>query len=121
MALPAGNRTPKRGSGTAARRSGIERPEMRRKATEKEIEWMNHYGDKYGIERENEGHQPFIISSGNANFISKKGTPKLISLQDAIKGNAVQGLSEHNTNFSLVPQQDQLGEKFKKYGGVDQK
>ena len=114
MALPAGNRTPKRGSGTAARRSGIERPEMRRKATEKEIEWMNHYGDKYGIERENEGHQPFIISSGNANFISKKGTPKLISLQDAIKGNAVQGLSEHNTNFSLVPQQDQLGEKFKK-------
>ena len=83
----------------------------------KEEAWFECYGEKY----ENRGNsvngqefKSFTVGSGNAHYLSKKGSPKLITLQDEIKGNTVQGLSEHNTNFSKVPQQDQLKERFRK-------
>ena len=77
---------------------------------------MECYGDKYEEIGTNKGkdYKPFIVGSGNAHYLSKKGSPKLITLQNEIKGNTVQGLSEHNTNFSKVSQQDQLKERFNK-------
>ena len=90
---------------------------MRRNTTNSEDNWIKHYGERYEIRGEQlkeKTHEPFIVSTGNANFISNKGTPKLIALQNAIKGSAVQGLSELNTNYSMVPQQDQLSEKLRK-------
>jgi hypothetical protein len=82
----------------------------------KEDAWLECYGDNYediGKHKET-NYKPFIVGSGNAHYLSKKGSPKLITLQNEIKGNTVQGLSEHNTNFSKVPQQDHLKERFKK-------
>ena len=83
----------------------------------REDAWLECYGDKYeniGNKQNEEEYKPFIVGSGNAHYLSKKGSPKLITLQNEIKGNTVQGLSEHNTNFSKVSQQDQLKERFKK-------
>ena len=92
---------------------------MRRNTTrDDESGWMKHYGDEYYEKESNtdekRNYEPFMVCTGNANFISKKGTPKLIALQEAIKGSSVQGLSEHNTNYSKVPQHDQLSEKLRK-------
>ena len=82
----------------------------------REDAWLECYGDNYEEIGTNKGkeYKPFIVGSGNAHYLSKKGSPKLITLQNEIKGNTVQGLSEHNTNFSKVSQQDQLKERFNK-------
>ena len=53
------------------------------------------------------------MGSLNAHYIGERGTPQIFSLQDAIKGNMVQGLSELDTNFSRVPAHNQLKERIK--------
>ena len=105
---------PRQERGTARVVAGRRVPQVRRN----EEAWLECYGDRYENigkkQGDSEENKPFVVGSGNAHYLSKKGSPKLITLQDEIKGNTVQGLSEHNTNFSKVSQQDHLKERFKK-------
>ena len=99
----------------------MEGPAKRRANRDNEDKWFEGYGDNYQEtinnnkqeQEQEQQHEPFLVGSLNAHYIGEKGTPQLFSLQDAIKGNTVQGLSELNTNFSRVPAHDQLQERMK--------
>ncbi len=108
---------------------------MRRKTIEEketaEAVWSQHYGDTYihteekerdKEEEENDNgnnhnlpvHTPFIVGTLNIHYLPEKGSPNLIALQDAFKGQDIQGISEHNLNFSKVCHEEQLKQRFKK-------
>ena len=93
---------------------------MRRRTTgddDDEDSWFQPYGDNYrdiAKPRADSKHIPVVIGTVNAHYLAERGTPGLLSLQEAIKGQDIQGLSEHNINFSRVSQVDQLKERLKK-------
>ena len=103
--------------------SGTRGPIKRRNATQEEDErddergWFKHYGDSYTDtlknKHKNTTYEQFTVGTINAHYIGEKGSPQIFDLQDAIKGNTVQGMSELNVNFSRVPAHDQLRERMK--------
>ena len=62
---------------------------------------------------EKKPYEPFVVSSMNAHYLGERGSPSIFNLQEAIKENTVQGLSELNINFSRVPAHEQLNERMK--------
>ena len=113
--------------------NGTSRPIRRRKTTEEKDEeedaWYQHYGDTYGARKEEEEssdgndngsnqqlqtHIPFTVGSLNVHYMPERGTPNLIALQDAFKGQDLQGISEHNLNFSKISHEDQMKQRLRK-------
>ena len=92
--------------------SGTSRPTRRRKTTEEKEEdeaaWYQHYGDEYdSVFKTNKGnannertYTPFVVSTLNVHYLPNRGTPDMIALQNAMKGQDVQGLCEHNPTQS---------------------
>ena len=100
--------------------SGTSGPIKRRETTDEGDEeegWLTGYGDNYksmiNTKHEKKSYEPFIVSSMNAHYIGERGSPKIFNLQEAVKENTVQGLSELNLNFSRVPAHEQLKERMK--------
>ena len=100
--------------------SGTRGPIKRRETTEEEDsedKWFKGYRDNYydmiNTKHDKKPYEPFIVSSVNAHYLGERGTPRIFNLQDAIKENNVQGLSELNINFSRVPAHEQLKERMK--------
>ena len=82
--------------------------------------WFQSYGDDYATlakskpkEKLNE-YTPVVIGTLNAHYLEEKGTPGLLAMQEAMKGQDIQGMCEHNLNFSKIRQEDQLKERFRK-------
>ena len=113
--------------------NGTSRPTRRRKTTEEKEEeedaWYQHYGDTYGARKEEEEssdgndngsnqqlqtHISFTVGSLNVHYMPERGTPNLIALQDAFKGRDLQGISEHNLNFSKISHEDQMKQRLRK-------
>jgi len=114
-----GQQTPKR-TAPATWDSGTSGPIKRRDTTDggdDEGEWLTGYGDNYqkmiNNKHEAKPYEPFVVSSMNAHYLGERGSPSIFNLQEAIKENTVQGLSELNLNFSRVPAHDQLKERMK--------
>ena len=98
--------------------SGTSGPIKWRETTDKgddEEGWFTGYGDNYkgmiNTKHEKKSYEPFIVSSMNAHYIGERGSPNIFNLQEAVKENTVQGLSELNLNFSRVPAHEQLKEE----------
>lgn len=81
--------------------------------------WFQHFGDEYSTlakskSKQKEQDTSIVVGTLNVHYLAERGTPGMLALQDAMKGQDIQGISEHNLNFSKIRQDDQLKERLKK-------